>query len=81
MEITVSEDVLQATHLSQEELRQEIALLLFKENRLTLAQASRLAGMRRVEFQRLLASRRIPIHYDAKDLKEDIRNLEKLGRL
>jgi predicted HTH domain antitoxin len=43
---------------------QEIAILLFQQERLTLAQASRLANLPRWAFQKLLASRHIPVHYN-----------------
>lgn len=42
--------------MSEDELRQEIAVMLFRNDRLTLGQASELAGMNRLAFQRLLSS-------------------------
>jgi hypothetical protein len=42
------------------ELKRELALTLFEQERLTLGRASSLAGMSQREFQRLLADRRIP---------------------
>ena len=50
----------------------------YQKEKLTLAQASRLAGMDRMQFQHLLASRRIPINYDVKDFEEDLKNLREL---
>lgn len=41
-----------------------IALLLFPQDKLTLGQASALAQMSQLEFQRLLANRQIPVHLD-----------------
>ena len=58
--------------MNETELTQEIALMLFQKEKLTLAQASRLAGMPRIQFQHLLASRQIPIHYDIAELESDI---------
>jgi len=74
----VPEDILQATGMSEEELRQEIAVLLFQKEKLTLARASRLAGMTRLQFQHLIASRQIPVHYDSADFDEDLRTLKEL---
>jgi predicted HTH domain antitoxin len=37
--------------------------MLFEKEKLTLGQASRFAAMDRLEFQHLLVSRRIPVHY------------------
>jgi len=74
----VPEDILQATGMSEEELRQEIAVVLFQKEKLTLARASRLAGMTRLQFQHLIASRQIPVHYDSADFDEDLRALKEL---
>jgi len=67
--------------MNEEEAKREFAVYLFQQERLTLAQASRFAGMTQLEFQHLLASRRMPVHYGAEDLDEDIQTLKKLGRL
>lgn len=69
------DDILHATRMTEEELRREIAVLLFQREKLTLSRASRLAGMSRIEFQHLLASRQIPIHYDVSDFEEDLKTL------
>ena len=56
----------------------EIAVLLFAEDRLTLGQASRLAGMHQIDFQRLLAGRGVSVHYDVEDFRKDMRTLDEL---
>jgi predicted HTH domain antitoxin len=56
MGVLIPDDVLQATGMTAEEPRQEIAVLLFQKEKLTLSQASRLAAMNRSQFQHLLAS-------------------------
>jgi predicted HTH domain antitoxin len=61
--------------MSESELRQELAVVLFEKDRLTLAQASGLAGMDRLRFQHLLASRGISVHYDVEDFEEDLATL------
>lgn len=81
MGLIIPDDILQATRMTEEELRQEIAILLFQKEKLTLGQASLLAGMNRLQFQHLLASRQIPIHYDLTDFEEDLKTLKELGRL
>jgi predicted HTH domain antitoxin len=80
MSVVVSDDILQSARMTADELRQEIAVLLFQKSKLTLAQASHLAGMTRIRFQHLLASREIPVHYDVADLEEDIKTLRDIGR-
>lgn len=81
MSLVISDEILQATHMPVSELRQEFAVLLFQKERLTLGQSSQLADMSRLEFQHLLASRQIPVHYDVAEFEEDLKTLQKLKRL
>lgn len=81
MSIVISDEILATTRMSESELKQEIAVMLFEKEKLTLAQASRFAGMNRIMFQHLLASRQIPIHYSVNDFEKDIQNLREMGRL
>ena len=81
MSVVISDDVLQSARMSGEELLQEVAVMLFQREKITLAQASRLSRMNRFQFQHLLASRRISVHYDVKEFEEDLKTLRKLGRI
>lgn len=81
MPVTIPDEVLTAAHITEPELRQELAFALFQQERLTLAQASRLAGINRLAFQALLAERQIPIHYGVEALHDDLRTLRQMGRL
>jgi predicted HTH domain antitoxin len=76
MSLVISEETLETIQLTEEELRIEIAVMLFQQERLTLAQASHFANQNIVRFQRLLASRKIPLHYDIDDLREDVKSLD-----
>lgn len=81
MSVVIPDEVLQSARMSADELMQELAVALFQREKLTLGQASRLAGMSRVQFQHLLASRRIPPHYDVADFEADLDTLRELKRL
>ncbi len=76
MPLTIADDVLAAAHLSEAEMRRELAVALFREDRLTLAQASRVAEMDQFSFQSLLADRNIPIHYGIEEFREDLRTAD-----
>lgn len=80
MSLTISDELLAATHLSEKELRHELALLLFAQERLTLAQACQVAQMNRLQFQYLVASRNLPLHYDVEEFTEDVATLHHVGR-
>lgn len=80
MSILISDEILTLTRMTEPEMRQEIAVLLFQKRKLSLSQASRFAQINRIAFQHLLASRQIPV-YDLEDFEKDIRNLQEMGRL
>jgi predicted HTH domain antitoxin len=80
MAVTIPDEVLAAAHLSEMELKQELAATLFQQERLTLAQASRLAEMSQLAFQALLAERRIPVHYGAEEFREDVQTIRQPKR-
>ena len=81
MAVVIPDEILQAANLTPAELLRELALVLFQQERLTMGQASDLAGLDRLTFQQLLGSRNIPIHYDVEELHQDVATLRKLGRL
>ena len=81
MSIVIPDEILHSTHMSAAELTQEIAILLYQKDRLTLGQASQLAGKTQLQFQLLLASRQIPVHYDVADFEADLLTLREMGRL
>jgi predicted HTH domain antitoxin len=79
MSIVISDETLQTLQMSESEMLIEIAVLLFQQERFTLGQASRFARMNQLQFQRLLASRQISLHYDVTELKEDVESLAAKG--
>ncbi|NET39007.1 MAG: UPF0175 family protein [Cyanothece sp. SIO1E1] len=82
MSVVISDEILQASQLTPNEFRQEIALHLFQTGRLTLGYASKLADMSLNAFRQLLKQRRIPLYsYDIEDFELDLKNLRELGRL
>lgn len=80
MSLLISDELVKASGLSEAELLQEL-VLLFQREKLSLGKASRILGMTQLEFQALLASHDLYIHYDVEDLHEDVRNLQELGLL
>jgi predicted HTH domain antitoxin len=81
MSVVIPDEVLYKANMTASELKLELAVLLFEKKKLTLGQASRLAGVPQLQFQLVLASRQIPVHYDVADLETDVQTLKALGRL
>ncbi len=74
-------DVLHAARLTPQQLRIELAVHLFEQNKLSLGKARQLADMRLWQFVQLLGSRGISIHYDVDEYEQDLEALEQLRRL
>ncbi len=81
MSLVISNELIQASGLSEPELLQELVLLLFQQEKITLGNASRFLGMTQLDFQALLAEKNLYIHYDVNELHEDIKDLQELGLL
>jgi predicted HTH domain antitoxin len=79
--VEVDQDILDSARLTPSELKVEMAVHLYEQGRLSVGKARKLADMTLWEFRQLLASRRIPPHYDETDLDEDVATLRELGRL
>ncbi len=76
MILEIADDVLERTNLTEADLRMVLAVVLFKEEKLTLAQAAKLAGMHQFQFQKELAKRKISLHYDVEDFERDMATLK-----
>lgn len=82
MPLIIPDDVMAAARLSEAELLRELAVALFREERLTLARAAQLARMDDFSFQTVLAEREIPMHYGIDEFREDLNTADALrGRL
>ena len=80
MSIVISDDILYATHMTETEFLQEVAILLYEKGKLSLGKARKLARMGRIQFQLLLASRQIPINYGIEDFEADMKTLDQTGQ-
>ena len=77
-DLVISGSVLEKIKISPSELLIEIAVHLYDKEKLSMAQAKRLAGMTQIEFQKELVKRNVCIKYDLEDLETDLKNLSLL---
>lgn len=66
--------------LTAAEAALHLALGLFVGEKVTLGQAAEVAGISQPAFMQELGRRRIPIHYGADELAEDLRAVDELSR-
>ena len=78
MGLMIPEEVVEQTNMTSSELLLEFAVFLYQREKLTLAQAARLAGLSRIEFQQALAARKIPLNFGVEDLKQELETIEQV---
>ncbi len=70
-----------AARMTPQELKRELAIHLYGQDKLSFGKAREMSGMTVWEFQQFLGARKIPVQYDIEDYEEDISTLKELGRL
>ncbi len=73
MALIISDDILQDIKMTADEMQLNIAIWLFQIERISIGKASKLAGLSRFAFQKILAERHIPvIRYSINDIQEEL---------
>ena len=78
MNITIPDDVAAAAHVSEAEARIELAVGLYRAQRLTMGQASRVAALPQAAFMQELGRRDVAVNYGVDDLEADLKTLADL---
>lgn len=78
MIVEIPDQIIEQSGLSVKEILLKVAVVLFQEEKLTLGQASKLAGLHQFEFQKELAARKIPVHYGEEDFERDLQTIAKI---
>jgi predicted HTH domain antitoxin len=81
MSVVIPDNIVYSTRMTELELLQEIAVCLYQKEKLSMGQASKLARMNQWQFQLLLGSRNIPVHYDVAEFESDLNTLREMGRI
>lgn len=79
MSLLISDQIVQASGLSENELLVEIVMMLFQQEKISLGKASELLGIHRMQFQKLMSDRGICVHYDVAEFQEDLKTLQEEG--
>ncbi|RJQ72191.1 MAG: UPF0175 family protein [Desulfobacteraceae bacterium] len=76
----IPSEIVHATRMTPQELKCELAIHLFQQNKLSFGKAREIAGMTAWTFQQLLGGRGISVHYDLEEYEEDLLTLEELEK-
>lgn len=80
MVLAIPDKILEKGSLTEEMLCLELAIILFKNYTISLGQAAKVARLHKLMFQKELAKRKIPIHYDVVDFERDMEQIKQLKR-
>jgi len=79
MPVTLSDQLLAEAGLSEREAKLEIACRLYDAGKLTMPQATRWAGVARVELETALLERELPlVRVDQRYWDQEVQGLERL---
>lgn len=81
MSVVIPDDILQATRMTEDELKLEIAIMLYKQQKISSGKVRAWTGLTVLEFQHELAQRGLYINYDVEDFQSDVQTLRSLGLL
>jgi predicted HTH domain antitoxin len=81
MSVVIPDDILQATKMTENELKLEIAIMLYKQQKISSGKVRAWTGLTVIEFQHQLARRGLYINYDVEDFQSDVKTLQSMGLL
>ncbi|WP_445632657.1 putative small protein [Nostoc sp. DSM 114161] len=81
MSVIIPDDILGASNMTEDELKLEIAILLYQQGKISSGKVRAWTGITVVEFQHELAKRGLYTNYDVEDFQSDVRTLQSMGLL
>ncbi len=81
MSIVIPDEIVRASQMSEGDLKLEIAIMLYKQEKISSGKACQWLGLNLIEFRRELGKRELTINYDVEDFEADLETLHSLGRL
>jgi len=81
MNLLIPDDILTASDMSEADLKLEVAIVLYKREKISAGKACEWLGLNLIEFRRELGNRGLTINYDVEDFQADLETLRSLGRL
>lgn len=81
MSVTIPDDIVQSTHMTENELKIEIAVMLYNQQKISSGKARSWTGLSVIEFQHELARRGLFVNYDVEDLEVDLKMLQSINML
>ncbi len=81
MSLMIPDDILQASQMSEDDLKLEIALLLYHQGKISSGKVRAWTGLTVIEFQHELAKRNLYLNYDVEEFQADMKTWRSLSLL
>jgi predicted HTH domain antitoxin len=81
MNVVIPDHIFQATQMTEDELKLEIAIMLYKQEKISSGKVRAWTGLTVIEFQHELAKRGLCLNYDVEDLQADVETLQSMNLL
>jgi len=78
MVIELPGDLIFVPAYTEQDLKVDVAVMLYQRKALPLARAARWIGMTRLQFQKALADRNVSINYSVSDFEVDMKTLQSM---
>lgn len=78
--LEIPREVPHASRMTLDDLRLELAIHLFEQDRLSFGKAREMAGLSAWRFLQVLGARGLPIHYDLQEYEQDLGTLGRPDR-
>lgn len=75
MSVVIPNDILQSIKMTEDELKLEIAIMLYEQQQISSGKVRAWTGLTVIEFQHELAKRGLYINYNVEDFQSDIKTL------
>ncbi|NEP26747.1 MAG: UPF0175 family protein [Moorea sp. SIO1F2] len=81
MSVVIPDDIVQASQMTEGEFKLEIALMLYKQDKISSGKVRAWTGLTVIEFQHELAKRGLDLNYDVADFEADLKTLQSMSLL
>jgi predicted HTH domain antitoxin len=78
MQVELPDAALEGTGMTPELATLEVAVALYRDRKVSMGRAARLAGMPRPQFQHELGKRGVTVDYDVEEYERDLATIRKL---
>jgi predicted HTH domain antitoxin len=75
MTITIPDELLKNSLITEQHIKQQLALILYDKKIFSLAQARKLAEMDKWDFLNLMKEHNVYLNYDMEDMEQDFKTI------